>query len=248
MAFNYPRDHAPPFFFEEALLSLEAQALSSSYRNPIEHSKKKIRVLHLGQVDYLQSLELQHQIMEKRYRGELSDTLLLLQHPHTFTLGRLGEISHLNVPPEKLDQMGIPLHRTGRGGDITYHGPGQLVGYPIVDLKGYKRDIGRYLRNLEEVLLRTLAVFGLVGERQEGLTGVWVRGKKIASIGIGVRRWITYHGFSLNIDPHLEYFDMIIPCGLKDRETTSMGKLLGKPPDFGESCGVVSKEFLDVFG
>jgi lipoate-protein ligase B len=206
-----------------------------------------IHISHLGRIDYLSALDLQYHLVEKRSRGELSDLLLLLEHPHTYTLGRLGRLSNLKVSPEELDRSGIPLYRTGRGGDITYHGPGQLVGYPLLDLNRCGRDVGRYLRWLEEALIRALAVFHLKGERDRGFTGVWVEGKKVASIGIGVRRWVSYHGFALNVDPDLGFFEKIIPCGLTGRETTSIKNLLGRAPDPEEIRWEFTKAFIEVF-
>jgi lipoate-protein ligase B len=206
-----------------------------------------IHVAHIGQTDYIVALNLQHHLLEKRALGEISDLLILLEHPHTFTLGRLGRLAHLKVSEEELERSGIPLHRTSRGGDITYHGPGQMVGYSIIDLNRRERDIGRYLDGLEEVLVRALAAFGLAGERERGFRGIWVEGKKLASIGIGVRRWIGHHGFSLNVDPDLGYFEKIVPCGLSGRETTSMKRLMGKAPDPEEVRWAVSKAFVEFF-
>ena len=209
---------------------------------------RAIQIARLGQVDYLSALDLQHHLLEKRSAGEIPDLLLLLEHPHTFTQGRLGNMKHLRVPVEELEREGISLFYTRRGGDITYHGPGQLVGYPIIDLNGCGRDIGRYLRGLEQVLIRALASFGLQGEQLRGLTGVWVEGRKVASIGIGVRRWVTYHGFSLNVDPELGFFEKIVPCGLADRKTTSMREQMGSAPDPEEVRWAVSRNFIEVFG
>ena len=208
---------------------------------------ENIHIAHLGQTDYLAALSIQHHLLEKRALGEISDLLILLEHPHTFTMGRLGKMAHLKVSEKELERSGIPIHRISRGGDITYHGPGQMVGYPIVDLNSRGRDIGRYMNGLEEVLIRALAVFGLAGERENGFRGVWIEGKKIASIGIGVRRWIGYHGFSLNVDPDLSQFDKIVPCGLAGRETTSMKRLMGRAPETEEVRWAVSKAFVEVF-
>jgi len=209
---------------------------------------RNLQITHLEQIDYRSALGLQHRLMEKRSTGEIADQLLLLEHPHTFTLGRTGRLEHLRISAEELSQSGIPLYQTRRGGNITYHGPGQLVGYPIIDLNGCGRDIGRYLRGLEQVLIRSMAMFNLKGEQLRGLTGVWVDGKKIASIGIAVRHWITYHGFSLNIDPDLCFFDKIVPCGLRDREVTSMRQLLGEGrADAEEVRWAVSKSFIEIF-
>ncbi len=181
-----------------------------------------------GRLPYLEALSLQERLLEERpQRG--TDTLLLLEHPPVITLGRGGEERHLRLPESVLAAQGIEVHRVGRGGDVTYHGPGQLVGYPIVDLAPLGRDLHRYLRLLEEVLLLTLAAFDLRGERRPGCTGVWVAGAKIASIGIGVRRWVSWHGFALNVTTDLGGFDAIVPCGLAGVEMTSMAALLRRP-------------------
>ena len=155
--------------------------------------------------------------------------MLLLEHPPVITLGRTARREHLLADDDELRRRGIELHETGRGGEITYHGPGQLVGYPIVDLNCYGKDLHRYLRQLEEILIRTLADFGLSGAALPGKTGVWVEGRKIASIGIAVRRWISYHGFAMNIDNDLTDFAAIIPCGLPGVTMTSMCRELGEP-------------------
>lgn len=180
----------------------------------------------LGHVEYRRALSLQMECIERRASGELPDTLLLLTHPHVYTIGRVGDDANLLVPPALLAREGIPLERISRGGDITYHGPGQLVGYPIVLLS--RPDVHRFVRRIETALIDTLSDFGVHGERIEGLTGVWIKEKKIASIGIGVKRWVTYHGFALNVDPDLSYFRRIHLCGLKGREATSMTEVTGR--------------------
>jgi len=180
----------------------------------------------LGHVEYCRALKFQLQCVERRASGEIPDTLLLLTHPHVYTIGRIGSDDNLLVPAESLAQEGIAVERVSRGGDITYHGPGQLVGYPIVLLA--RPDVHRFIRSVEEALIDALSDFGIPGRRIEGLTGVWVGGKKIASIGIGVRRWITYHGFALNVDTDLSYFRRIHLCGLKGREATSVAEVTGR--------------------
>ena len=184
--------------------------------------------LRPGQLSYEQGLQLQEHLLQKR-REQESDMLLLLEHPPVITLGRGAKASNLRLSEATLAARGIPVHRVGRGGDVTYHGPGQLVGYPIVDLTAQGRDLHRFLRLLEETLLTTLAAFGLRGRRQPGRTGVWVDDAKIASIGIGVRHWISWHGFALNVATDLRAFDTIVPCGLAGVTMTSMAALLGKP-------------------
>ncbi|HZW36912.1 MAG TPA: lipoyl(octanoyl) transferase LipB [Candidatus Deferrimicrobiaceae bacterium] len=180
----------------------------------------------LGHVEYRRALELQMQCLRQRAGGEIPDTLLLLTHPHVYTIGRLGDETNLLVPREQLEREGILVERISRGGDITYHGPGQLVGYPIVLLS--RPDVHRFVRCIEAALIESLSVFGVPGERIEGLTGVWAMGKKIASIGIGVRRWVTYHGFALNVNTDLSFFRRIHLCGLKGKEATSIEEVTGR--------------------
>ncbi|OGP81145.1 MAG: lipoyl(octanoyl) transferase [Deltaproteobacteria bacterium RBG_16_64_85] len=192
----------------------------------------------LGQVEYRQALELQMQCIGRRAAGEIPDILLLLTHPHVYTIGRIGDDANLLVPPDLLAREGIPLARISRGGDITYHGPGQLVGYPIVLLS--RPDVHRFVRSIEAALIEALSQFGVSGARIEGLTGVWTMGKKIASIGIGVRRWVTYHGFALNVDTDLSYFRRIHLCGLKGREATSIAEATGRKVPMEAVCDAVT--------
>lgn len=180
----------------------------------------------LGQMEYRKALDYQMRCVERRASGEIPDTLILLTHPHVYTIGRIGSDANLLVSPESLLDEGIAVERVSRGGDITYHGPGQLVGYPIVLLA--RPDVHRFVRSVEGALIDALSGFGIEGRRIEGLTGVWVGNKKIASIGIGVRRWITYHGFALNVDPDLSYFRRINLCGLSGREATSVAEVTGR--------------------
>ena len=180
----------------------------------------------LGHIEYRKAMKFQMECVERRALGEIPDTLLLLTHPHVYTIGRIGSEANLLVSTESLLSEGIAVERVSRGGDITYHGPGQLVGYPIVLLA--RPDVHRFIRCVEEALIDALSDFGIIGRRIDGLTGVWVREKKIASIGIGVRRWITYHGFALNVDTDLSYFRRIHLCGLKGREATSVAEVTGR--------------------
>lgn len=179
----------------------------------------------LGHVEYRRALDLQLQCVARRAAGEIPDTLLLLTHPHVYTIGRLGDAANLLAPADLLVREGISVERVSRGGDITYHGPGQLVGYPIVMLA--RPDVHRFVRCIEAALIEAVAEFGIDAARIEGLTGVWAGGRKIASIGIGIRRWVTYHGFALNVDTDLAYFGRIHLCGLKGREATSIARLAG---------------------
>jgi len=181
-------------------------------------------VRHLGRLGYAEAFEMQHQLAERRKRGEICDQLLFVEHPHVITLGRNGHIENLLAGEEHLRGAGIEFHHTNRGGDITYHGPGQIVGYPILDLREWKRDVVAYVRTLEQVIIDTLQQFGISGGRSEGNTGVWVDGKKIAAIGIHISRWVTSHGFALNVATDLSYFQYIVPCGLT-KPVTSMRDL-----------------------
>ncbi len=184
-----------------------------------------METIWLGCVDYRRALELQLSCIDRRARGEAEDTLLLLTHPHVYTFGRAGIPANLLASREDLTREGIPVERVARGGDVTYHGPGQLVGYPIVLLM--RPDVHRFVRCLESALIDVLDGFGVPSRRIEGLTGVWAGKKKIASIGVGVKRWVTYHGFALNVTTDLSYFGRIHLCGLKGREATSMAEVTG---------------------
>jgi lipoyl(octanoyl) transferase len=183
----------------------------------------------LGRLEYGPAWRLQRELVERRKRDETPDQLLFVEHPHVITLGRNGKPEHLLAGEEHLRRAGVAFHSTDRGGDITYHGPGQLVGYPILDLKGWKRDVAAYLRALEGALIRALEEFGLPAGRVPGMTGVWVEGAKVAAIGVHISRWVTSHGFALNISTNLDYFQYIVPCGLY-RPVTSMQRLLGADP------------------
>lgn len=178
----------------------------------------------LGRMDYGQAFQYQRELVEARKRGTVPDQLLFVEHPHTITLGRNGRLQNLLANADALRRAGIAFHETDRGGDITYHGPGQLVGYPILDLRDWRRDIGAYVRALEQVVIDTLAEFAMDAQRVPGMTGVWVNGAKIAAIGVHISRWITSHGFALNVRPDLEYFRYIVPCGLT-KPVTSMAQL-----------------------
>ena len=179
-------------------------------------------VRELGRVSYGEALELQRRLAEERIAGSIPDTLLLLEHAPVVTLGRGWRGSSLPVEPDALRRRGIEVHEIERGGDVTYHGPGQLVGYPILDLQRHKPDLHWYLRQLEEVLIAALGDLGIPAERNPGFTGVWTRGRKIASIGIHVRQWVTWHGFALNVTTDLSAFDLIVPCGIPNVVMTSV--------------------------
>jgi lipoyl(octanoyl) transferase len=200
-------------------------------------------------VAYGEALAMQRALVEERRADRIDDTLLLLEHPHVLTLGVRGDggRSHILATDAALAARGIDVHETGRGGDITYHGPGQVVGYPIVDLKPDRCDVHRYVRDLEEVLIRTAASVGIEAGRVDGLTGVWVGREKLAAIGVRISRWITSHGFALNVATDLSYFDLIVPCGIPDRGVTSMARLLGHPVDRREVEERITADFCAVF-
>ena len=183
---------------------------------------KNIDVKRLGSMDYQAALELQLDYLEKRINGEINDTLIFLQHTPTITIGRKGNKDNLLISEKILEQKKIKYYEVNRGGDITYHGPGQLVCYPIIDLKGHTKDIHKYLRTLEQIIIDVLLEFEIEARRIEGLTGVFVKHSKIASIGVGIKRWVTFHGLSLNINTDLSYFDFIVPCGLNNNPVTSI--------------------------
>src|ERR1700733_8221815 len=180
-----------------------------------------LNVANLGLVEYQAALALQNAIVAARQTDAISDTLLLLEHPHVFTLGRGADERFLLAQRPRE----VPIYRVSRGGEVTYHGPGQLVGYPILKLEGRERDVHRYLRNLEEAMLRALADFDIKATRRQGLTGIWVGSRKIASIGVGIKRWTTCHGFALNVCSDLNYFHAIVPCGIDGCEMTSIAAL-----------------------
>ena len=187
-----------------------------------------MEIVWLGEVGYREALDLQLSFLDRRAARKIRDTLLLLTHPHVYTLGRGGDEANLLVTRESLAAEGIPVERVGRGGDITYHGPGQLVGYPIVLME--KPDVHKFVRSIEAALIDAMRVFGVESRRIEGLTGVWAGERKIASIGVGIRKWVTYHGFALNVTTDLSWFRRIHLCGLKGREATSIAEETGNVP------------------
>ena len=200
-------------------------------------------------VPYAEALALQYALAEQRGRGDIRDTLLLLEHPPTITLGRRADEGDLRTSEAALRAQGVSVERVDRGGEITYHGPGQLVGYPILDLRRHGQDLHRYLRDLEEVIIRTVGAFGLTAKRVPGRTGVWVDDKKIAAIGIKVSRWVSLHGFALNVSTDLAPFRTdFVPCGIHDKGVTSLAELLGEQaPGRAEVERVLTQQFADVF-
>ena len=194
-------------------------------------------------MDYLAALEFQEQLVARKQRDSLSDILLSVEHPHVYTLGRGGDAANVVAPQE------VPVYRTSRGGDVTYHGPGQLVVYPIIDLGSkLRRDVHRYLRNLEMSAIETLADFGLAAVRRPPYTGIWIDNRKIAAIGVAVRRSITFHGLALNVDTDLSYFTRIVPCGLTWADVTSMARELGTNQSFEHVKGRFLNHFAEIFG
>lgn len=209
---------------------------------------RRCQVLHLGLVEYKEGLALQERLLRERRADKRGDTLVLLQHPPVFTLGRRGNMANVLVPRESLAREGITLYEANRGGDVTYHGPGQLVGYPILRLADHGDDVYRYLRMLEESLVLFLGGYGIKAEQQPGYTGVWIGRDKIAAIGVAVKGGVTMHGFALNVDPNLAHFQLIHPCGYTDRGVTSMAAQLGKPVDLKPVQRSFPRCFGKVFG
>ena len=185
-------------------------------------------IIDFGLIGYGKAWDLQHLLWSKRVEDGVPDLLLILEHPHVITLGRRGERSHLLISPDVLEGMKIPIFHTERGGDVTYHGPGQMVIYPILNLKDYGYRLIRYVGELEEVILSVLRDFGIEGERDSSNRGVWVNGEKIASIGVAIKRWVSFHGIALNYATDLKYFELINPCGLEGAKMTSIEKILGR--------------------
>lgn len=208
-----------------------------------------IEVRRLGLVKYGDALDLQKRLVEDRKAGRIPDQLLLLQHPPVITLGVKSKDARANVlaSPEDLERDGVEIFETGRGGDVTFHGPGQLVGYPILDLNPDRRDVHRYVRDLEEALIRTAAAFGVTAGRQPGLTGVWVGDTKLAAIGVRIARWITSHGFALNVSTDLDAFNLIVPCGITDKGVTSLAKLINKPVSMADVENAVIARMAEIF-
>ena len=214
---------------------------------------RPLDVRRLGVVPYAEALELQRALAEERRHDRIPDTLLLLQHPAVITLGVKGDggRSHIVATPERLQALGIDVHETGRGGDITYHGPGQLVGYPILDLKPDRQDVHRYVRDLEDVMMRVCADYGIEAGRIAGCSGTWVgEGKgaeKIGAIGVRISRWITSHGFAFNVHTNLDHFRLIVPCGIRDRGVTSLAALLGRSVAMEDVEAAFARHLADVF-
>jgi lipoyl(octanoyl) transferase len=219
-----------------------------------ERSSRTLSVRRLGRVEYDAALALQQALVAERRAGSIGDTLLLLEHPPVVTLGARNRqgASNIVASAEALAAAGVAVAETGRGGDVTYHGPGQLVGYPIFDLNPDRRDVHRYVRDLEEALIAAAASLGVAARRVAGLTGVWTgpegREEKLAAIGVRISRWITSHGFALNVSTNLDHFRLIVPCGIADRGVTSLERILGRTVPMAEVEGAVIRAFRGVFG
>ncbi len=211
---------------------------------------RELSVVRLGRLAYGEALELQRQVAADRIAGRVEqDVLLLVEHPPVVTLGRTAKERNLTSSPEFLQARGVELFEVERGGDVTFHGPGQLVGYPIFDLKRHRQDLHWYLRQVEESLIRGLAQYGITAERHPGFTGVWTQGRKIASIGVHVRDWVTWHGFALNVTTDLSYFTLIVPCGIDGVIMTSIERELGvAAPSREQTEPVFARAFSEVFG
>lgn len=206
-----------------------------------------MQVLDLGRKDYKQVWDLQKTIHDKRVRRDIPNTLILVEHDPVITMGKSGEKTNVLVPVDLLKTKGVQYYEIERGGDVTYHGPGQLVGYPIFDVKDGLAGVKPFIRGIEEAIIATLNDFGIIGQRKEKMIGVWTEKGKICSIGVAVKRWVSFHGFALNVNTDLSYFDLIVPCGLKNVEMTSMQQILGKEISMQEVKKIVIRSFGNVF-
>jgi len=213
--------------------------------------RRECWIIDVGLIGYAASVELQHRIVEARKRSGVPDVLVLCEHPHVITLGRNGKRENLRASDRLLAQMNVEFHPTDRGGDITYHGPGQIVGYPIVDLAEHRRDIRWYVEQLEEVMIRASADFGIAAQRSERGHGIWVDApggeEKLAALGVHLSRWVTSHGFAYNVSTDLRYFDLIVPCGISDRRATSLERILGHAISIDDVRSRLARHFGEVF-
>jgi lipoyl(octanoyl) transferase len=229
-------------------------------------SKPVVSFRDLGLAPYKETWDFQEELFERNVQRKLQnrlegkadgegteDVLLFVEHPHVYTLGKSGDAFHLLVSEEKLKEIGATYYPINRGGDITYHGPGQIVGYPLLDLEHFFTDIHKYMRYLEEAIIRTIAHYGIVGGRIDGLTGVWLdiddpkKARKIAALGVKCSRWLTMHGFAFNVNTDLNYFNHIVPCGITDKKVTSLSNELGREMDMDEVKRILLQELADVF-
>ena len=222
----------------------------SSLRDEVSSLRpgRPLQVRRLGLVPYADGLELQRRLVEDRKADRIPDTLLLLQHPHVLTIGvKKDGREHILATPDRLTSLGVDVFETGRGGDVTYHGPGQIVGYPIIDLNPDRRDVHRYVRDLEEVMIRVCADYGLAAGRVKGFSGAWIDDAKIGAIGVRISRWITSHGFAFNVATDIDFFNLIVPCGIADKGVTSLASQLGHVPDLPEVEDRFVSQFASVF-
>ncbi len=229
-------------------------------------SKPVVSFKDLGHAPYKETWDFQEELFERNVQRKLQnrlegkadgegteDVLLFVEHPHVYTLGKSGDAFHLLVSEEKLKEIGATYYPINRGGDITYHGPGQIVGYPLLDLEHFFTDIHKYMRCLEEAIIRTIAHYGITGGRIDGLTGVWLdiddpkKARKIAALGVKCSRWLTMHGFAFNVNTDLNYFNYIVPCGITDKTVTSLSKELGREMDMEEVKRILLQELAEVF-
>lgn len=201
----------------------------------------------LGTIDYAEAHRLQKELQAKRISGEIDDTVLLLEHPPVLTMGRSAKEQHVLAAPDVLAARGISVHEVGRGGDVTYHGPGQLVAYPIIDLKPDRRDVRKYMWSLEETMIRTCADFGLAATRVEGLNGAWIGNRKVGAVGVRISRWVTMHGLALNANSDLTHFDLIVPCGIQDKTVTSLTAELGRMVFAADVIDPLARHLADLF-
>jgi lipoyl(octanoyl) transferase len=210
---------------------------------------RRLVVRRIGRIGYAEGVELQKALVQQRVAGEIDDTLLFVEHPPVITLGvkTRGNFANIRADGDALAAQGVAVHESGRGGDVTFHGPGQLVGYPIIDLKPDRQDVHRYVRDLEDVLIRTAADFGIQAGRVKGFSGAWVGDAKLAAIGVRISRWVTSHGFALNVTTDLSGFDLIVPCGISDRGVTSLSALLGREVAMADVEASVVTHFAAVF-
>lgn len=208
---------------------------------------RPLSVYKLGRIEYGAAFALQERLVTARQQQQIGDTLLLLEHDPVITLGRGAKEQNVLASRDLLAAQGVALHQTGRGGDVTYHGPGQLVGYPILDLNPDRRDVRKYVNNLEQVMIDIAAHYGLHAGRIGGLNGTWIEDRKLGAVGVRIQRWITLHGFALNVSTNLSAFDLIVPCGIKDKRVTSLQQELGEAPPMEEVMDVAVQVFARVF-
>jgi len=201
----------------------------------------------MGRVPYAEALELQKELLERRVAGDVGDTVLLLEHPAVVTLGRAAKEDHLRVSRALLAERGVEIHEVGRGGDVTYHGPGQLVAYPIVDLKPDRQDVRKYVWSLEEAMIQSCARYGLSAGRVAGLNGAWIGDRKVGAVGVRISRWVTMHGLALNVSTSLSDFDWIVPCGIQDKAVTSMSAELGRALQVDELAPPLAESFAALY-